>query len=100
MKLSLAANLALVLVFVGWLLSAYGVLSQMGDPSPDLPRAVITAHKRTSMIFLFTGIFCLLSSIWLSGFTFLYSKWHASVALLACVLPLVIYIGYILFRVL
>ncbi len=99
MKPSLAANLALGLVVLGWLLCVYGMLSQMGDPSPDVPQTVIAAHKRISNAILFLGIFALLSSIWLSGFAFLSAKWRASIALLACVLPFAIYFGYVLFKV-
>jgi hypothetical protein len=38
---SSAANLSLILLVAGWLVAAYGVLSQFGDPNPHTPAAVI-----------------------------------------------------------
>ena len=90
MKPSHAANLALVLVVVGWLLSFYGALSQLGDPAPWVPRAEIEAHRHTSVVVLFTGILVLLSAIWLSGYSFSVARWRASLALLACVVPFIV----------
>jgi hypothetical protein len=89
MKPSHAANLALVLVVLGWLLSAYGALSQLGDPSPLVPRAEMESHRRASAVILVVGVLTLLSALWLSGYSFLVARWRASVALLACVLPFI-----------
>lgn len=94
MKPSVAANLSLVMVVAGWLLSAYGVLSQMGDPAPWVSRAEIAALHHTSNTFLFVGICSLLSSVWLSGFAFSFARWRASLALLACLLPAIIFFLY------
>jgi hypothetical protein len=91
MKPSHAANLALLLVVVGWLLSVYGGLSQLGDPAPWVPRAEIEAHRRTSVAILFGGIFALLSALWLSGYSFSLARWRASLALLACVVPFIFF---------
>lgn len=39
MKQTTAVNLALFLVVVGWLMAYYGVMSQLGDPSPTAVHA-------------------------------------------------------------
>ena len=98
MKPSSTVNLAIVLAVLGWLLCVYGILSQMGDPSPSVPREVIATHQRTSNAVLFLGIFSLLSAIWLSGFAFLAAKWRACIALAVCILPLTVLFGYALVR--
>lgn len=70
MSASRLANLALVLVVTGWFLAFYGVMSQLGDPSPTVPRAVIENQRHVSITVLLIGVMCLLSSLWLSGFSF------------------------------
>lgn len=94
MKPSHAANLALALVVFGWLLSAYGSLSQLGDPGPSVPRAEIDARRHTSGAILVAGIVSLLTAIWLSGYSFSVARWRASFALLACVIPIVVIFAY------
>ncbi|MDR0780655.1 MAG: hypothetical protein LBF16_08170 [Pseudomonadales bacterium] len=48
MKQSSAANLALLLLIVGWFLAFYGLVSQMGDPAPSVSREQIQAAYRLS----------------------------------------------------
>lgn len=87
---SSAANLSLLLLVAGWLLAAYGVLSQLGDPNPHIPAAVIENERRFYGAMLGTGILLLLLSVWLSGYSFSRAKWRASITLAACLLPAVV----------
>jgi len=88
----------MLLAVLGWLACLYGALSQMGDPAPNVSRAVIAAHQRMSNAVLLLGIFSLLSAIWLSGFAFLAAKCRAAIALAICILPLTLLFGYAIFR--
>jgi hypothetical protein len=87
---SSAANLSLILLVVGWLVAAYGVLSQLGDPNPHTPAAVIENERRFSGAMLGTGILLLLVSVWLSGYSFAHAKWRASITMVGCLLPAVV----------
>jgi hypothetical protein len=87
---SSAANLSLILLVAGWLVAAYGVLSQFGDPNPLTPAAVIESGRRFSGAMLGLGILLLLISIWLSGYSFAHAKWRASITIVACLLPAVV----------
>ena len=82
-----AANLALLLVVVGWLIAFYGITSQLGDPGPTISHAQIEANRLRSFAVLLVGIVCLLSSLWLSGYCFLVAKVRSIVAAAAVVLP-------------
>jgi|HubBroStandDraft_1064217.scaffolds.fasta_scaffold171554_3 hypothetical protein len=87
---SSAANLSLIFVAVGWLVAAYGVLSQLGDPNPHIPAAVIENGRRVSGAMLGTGILLLLGSVWLSGYSFVHARWRASITIVACLLPAIV----------
>ena len=89
MKLTHAANLSLALVVVGWLLATYGVLSNFGDPDPRIPSSVLERERHVSTAFLCVGIISLLSSIWLSGYSFTLAKRRASLAFVACLAPFI-----------
>jgi hypothetical protein len=89
MKPSPAANLALGLVVIGWLLAFYGALSQLGDPAPGVSLATIEAHRQTSAVVLLIGIVVLLSSLWLSGYSFGQARRRASIAAILCVAPVI-----------
>jgi len=89
MKPSRAANMALGLVVVGWLMACYGALSQLGDPAPEVSRATIEAHRQVSAVVLLIGIVALLSSLWLSGYSFGQARRRALIAAFLCVAPVV-----------
>jgi hypothetical protein len=74
MSASRLANLALILAVTGWLLAFYGVMSQLGDPAPTVPRSVIESHRHVSLTVLMVGVMFLLSSLWLSGRSFVGAK--------------------------
>lgn len=86
---SRSANLALALVALGWLLLVWGVLRQLGDPSPMVPRAEIEATRETSLLFMFAGITALVGSVWLSGRAFESARVRAALALAFFVAPMV-----------
>jgi hypothetical protein len=83
-----AANLALMLVLAGWLLLVWGVLRQLGDPSPMVPRAELEVARDTSLLFMFSGAAALVSSIWLSGRSFEHARVRAALALTLFVVPM------------
>jgi hypothetical protein len=87
---SSAASLSLVLLAAGWLVAAYGVLSQLGDPNPHTPAAVIENQRRFSEAMLGTGILSLLVAVWLSGYSFAHAKWRSSITMIGCLLPAVV----------
>ena len=78
------ANLALALVVFGWLLSLYGVFSQMGDPHPDVPREEIVARHNNSSLILAIGILFILIAIWLSGYVFSSARKRSLLVILVC----------------
>lgn len=80
------ANLALALVLAGWLLLAWGVLRQLGDPSPLISRAELEAAREVSLLFMFSGVTALVGTVWLSGRFF--ELIRAKVALLLVLLPM------------
>jgi len=92
MKQSSAANLALLLVVVGWFLAFYGVASQMGDPAPWVPHEQIQACHRLSHIILSFGVLGVLSALWFSGYSFSAAKIRAGICLALVFLPLVAFL--------
>ena len=87
MRQTHAATLALILAVFGWMLSLYGILTQLGDPSPLVSSAEIDVHRRSAQAVLASGIIFLLSAIWFSGYGYTSARWRASVALLVVILP-------------
>jgi hypothetical protein len=87
MKPSHIANVSLGLVLFGWALCIFGALSQLGDPSPIVPRSQIEAQRHISIALLGLGIAALLSAIWLSGYIFKVAKVRAFLALAFCIVP-------------
>jgi hypothetical protein len=92
-KQTTAANMAIVLVAVAWPLAFYGALSQLGDPSPSVPRAHIEAARHLSLAILFTGVLSLFGSLWLSGYAFFAARNRAIVAVAAVIIPLIVIFG-------
>jgi hypothetical protein len=87
MKQTTAVNLALFLVVVGWLMAYYGVMSQLGDPSPTAVHAHIEAARKLSRSVLFIGLVSILAALWLSGYGFTAAKVRASICSALIVLP-------------
>jgi ABC-type Fe3+-siderophore transport system permease subunit len=92
MKQSSAANLALLLAIVGWLLAFYGVASQLGDPAPWVSREQMQAHHRLSHTILSFGVLGVLSALWLSGYSFSTAKIRAGICLALIFLPSVVFL--------
>ena len=87
MKQTSAANLALLLVVVGWSLAYYGVMSQLGDPSPSVPHAQIEATRHLSIVVLCIGVVSVLAALWLSGYSFSAAKVRACACAVLVFLP-------------
>lgn len=83
-----SANLAIALVLVGWLLLAWGVLRQLGDPSPMIPRSELEAMRKASLFFMFSGITALVGAVWLSGRSFERARVRAALALALLLAPM------------
>jgi hypothetical protein len=79
MKQTAAANLAILLLIIGWALAVYGFVS-------------IEAHYLLSFTVLCVGVFGILSALWLSGYSFSVAKIRASVCLVLVFLPLAAYL--------
>ena len=91
MKQSLAANAAIGLVVIGWLSCTYGVLSQLGDPSPLVQQAELDAHRRVSIAFILVGVLSVLCSLWLSGYSFMSGPRRSVLATMAAILPIFVF---------
>ena len=89
MTASRLATLALVTAIIGWPLAYYGVMSQLGDPSPLVPRSVTESHRHVSIIVLMVGVMCLLASLWLSGRSFMEARKRSLLAAALVALPAV-----------
>jgi hypothetical protein len=91
------ANVALVLVAIGWVIASYGVLSMLGDPSPTVPRAQIeaqmTAARHVSVALLLIGVLGLAMSSWLAGFSFSVARIRTSCTLAAFIIPATVIIA-------
>jgi len=82
------ANLALGLVVGGWLLLAWGILRNLGDPNPMTPRSELEAWREHSLLFISSGATALVVSAWLSGRAFAQARIRASLALLFFLVPM------------
>ena len=87
MKPSLAANVALALVVIGWLFTFYGAFSQLGHPDPKISSSVIETALLKSRLILLTGVIALFVSVWLAGYAFTQARWRSLVSALSVVLP-------------
>ena len=87
MNPSNTANLALALAPAGWLLSAWGALSQLGDPAPWTSGAALASQHAVSLVVLFVGCVCLFGALWLSGHAFSGAPRRSLLALVACLGP-------------
>jgi hypothetical protein len=84
MKQSSAANIAIIFAVLAWPLSFYGVLSQLGDYSPDTPYEVMNANRFISNVVLCVGVLCVPASFWLSGFSYTGAKFRSIIAAVTC----------------
>ncbi len=90
MKPANASNVALALAVVAWPLAYYGVLSQMGDYGPYVPRAEIVANSHRSIVVLVAGVLCFCSALWLSGFAHFGAPRRAILAIFICTAPMTV----------
>ena len=87
MKKTSAANLAFLFVVAGWSLAFYGVMSQLGDPSPSVAQVQIEAARHLSLVVLCIGVVCVLAALWLSGYSFSAAKVRACICAALVILP-------------
>lgn len=84
-----AANLALILVPVGWALAGYGMLSTLGDPSTSVSRAQLEAMRHLSISLLLASVLILAGVLWLSGYAYRVAKVRAGAAAASVIIPLI-----------
>jgi hypothetical protein len=94
---SRAANIAIALVLVGWGFATFAVLSSLGDPAPWVPKSQLNAVHLRAMLAALLGTLCLVSAVWLSGYSASLAKVRASAALAGVVIPLIVCFWYGLF---
>ena len=82
MKPGHAANIAIVLAVAAWPLMAYGLLSQLGDPAPWVPRADIARQHQIANLVFVLGFGSFAVSLWLSGYAFSAARKRSLAALL------------------
>ena len=95
MKTSVAANVAIALAVLGWFAAYYGAMSQLGDPSPEIGRAVIEASRQRSAIIMCGGVFAVLSALWLAGYSFSGSRTRSVIALILSAVPFLYVAGQV-----
>ena len=84
MKGSLAANLAIAFALVGGPLFL-SILGEMGDPWPRPSPEEIERARFYALIYFFSGVALLVSSLWLSGYAFRAAPRRSLLALVLCV---------------
>jgi hypothetical protein len=85
----MAANIAIGLMVLGWLASFWGLFSQLGDPDPRVPRAVIEAENRTYFTLFLGGVASIVVAMWLAGFGYSEAKVRALIVAAFTVIPIV-----------
>jgi len=90
MKVLGSANAAIALAVLGWLLVAWGFMSNFGDPPPSMSRADLELARRISITFMFAGGFALLASLWISGHCFSQARKRALTSAALCVIPMLV----------
>lgn len=89
MRKATAANTAIGLVVLGWLASLWGLFSQLGDPDPRVPRAVIEAENRMFFAIFLGGVTLIVAAMWLAGFGYSEAKIRALTVAAFTVIPIV-----------
>jgi hypothetical protein len=87
MKRSDLVNIAIALVLLGWLLISWSFLFMVSNP---VDRASVSEkiEAQNMMIILCVGIFCLVTSVWLSGFPAAQCRSRAAFVYAAVALPI------------
>src|SRR5271169_6883108 len=96
LKKTVAANLALILVVVGWLLVTFTVLWNLGDPNPQTPHDEILRQQHLFAALMWIAIIFLLSSQVLAGYAIREAKRRAVLAFVVFALPLLTFGGFAL----
>ncbi|WP_445145031.1 hypothetical protein [Dyella sp. Tek66A03] len=89
MRKATAANIALCLVAIGWLVSYWGVMAHLGDADPRVPREIIEAENRFYWGVFFGGAVLIVVAMWLAGFGYSEAKVRSIAVAAAIVIPLV-----------
>lgn len=90
MRKSMAANVGLCSVLVGWSLCVLGV-SSYGDPSPGDSTEVIKAQLIRYLAIFLTGPFLVLTALWMSGYAFSQARVRCAIIAVLVVLPYMLF---------
>ena len=96
MKKTTAANIALALAPVAWLMILSGGLMQMGDPHPDISKEAIRAARLVPQVVLIAGLAALFASIGLTIFGRAGARKRCTVALGLGLGPFALLVGSML----
>lgn len=98
MKQSIAANLAICLAPLGWLVCFFAMTSLLGDPPPGYPHQAYALEQRGYTTATLVGILMLFASLVASGYAMAPARIRASIAIAICVFPVAALCAYALFR--
>lgn len=98
MKQSTAANLAVCLAPLGWLVCFFAMTSLLGDPPPGYPHHAYALEQRVYTSSILVGALLLFASLVASGYALVHARLRASIAIAICFLPIAALCIYALFR--
>ena len=87
---SVAANLSLVLVVVGWLTAIFTVIRNFGDQDPKLPPAQEHREHVLAAVSIWAAIILILVSLLLAGLAFREAKRRAMATVAIAMLPILV----------
>ena len=88
-----AAALGIFLAAVGWVLIAYGMLSQLGDPHPSVTEGELQRMHRISLSVLLLGLLLEAGSLWLAGYAFVGAKALSAVVVMTSVAGFAVFLA-------
>ncbi|WP_201313087.1 hypothetical protein [Dyella sp. EPa41] len=98
MKQSTAANLAVCLAPLGWLICFFAMTSLLGDPPPGYPHQAYALEQRVYTTATLVGALTLFAALVASGYALAQARIRACIAIAICAMPIAALCVYALFR--